>query len=79
MTAVHPTQAERARIGAATVNIAGTAWPVYKLEALALGLVTALLLLLITGSAQTAVLAAATALAVRWIFGVLRHGVHTAR
>ncbi|GAB4587434.1 hypothetical protein [Nocardia sp. IFM 10818] len=69
MAVVHPTQAQRAR--AATVDIAGTAWPVYKLEALAAGLVTALLLALITGSVQTAVLAAATVAALRWIAGAL--------
>ncbi len=54
------------------MDIAGTAWPVYKLEAVAAGLVTALLLALITGSAQTAVLAAATVAALRWITGALR-------
>ncbi|MFC9999224.1 hypothetical protein [Nocardia sp. NPDC127526] len=71
MAVVHPTQAKRARARAATVDIAGTAWPVYKLEALAAGLVTALLLALITGSVQTAVLAAATVAALRWIAGAL--------
>ncbi|WP_405135894.1 hypothetical protein [Nocardia sp. NBC_01388] len=56
-----------------TVSIAGTAWPVYKLEALAAGLIIALVLLLITGSPQIAVLAAATAVALRWIVAVARH------
>ncbi|WP_067545730.1 hypothetical protein [Nocardia crassostreae] len=72
MAVVHPTQVERVRSQAPTVDIAGTAWPVYKLEAVAAGLVTALLLALITGSAQTAVLAAATVAALRWITGALR-------
>ncbi|PFX05593.1 hypothetical protein CJ469_01011 [Nocardia farcinica] len=48
-----------------TVDLAGSAWPVYKLEALAAALVTALLLGVLTGSAKVAVLAAAVAAAVR--------------
>jgi hypothetical protein len=52
-----------------TVDIAGTAWPTYKLEALAAGLVTCLILALITGSLQMAVLVAATVGGARWIIG----------
>ena len=52
-----------------TVTLAGVPWPVYKLEALTLGLAVAAALLLITGSAQFAVLAAAVAAALRWIAG----------
>ncbi|WP_431972218.1 hypothetical protein [Nocardia sp. bgisy134] len=72
MATAHPT----------TVDIAGTAWPVYKLEALAAGLVAGVLLLLITGAPQVAVLAAAAITALRWTLGyvttrrdagVLRH------
>lgn len=59
MTTVHPS----------SVDIAGTAWPVYKLEALAAALVTGVLLGLILGSPQVAVLAAAAVAAVRWIVG----------
>ncbi|WP_328411491.1 hypothetical protein [Nocardia sp. NBC_00403] len=59
MATVHPS----------TVDIAGTAWPTYKLEALAAGLVTCLMLALITGSLQVAVLAAAAVAAARWILG----------
>lgn len=55
-----------------TVDIAGTAWPTYKLEAMAAGLVTGLLLMLITGSPQTAVLAAAAVGALRWVIGNFR-------
>ena len=63
MAVVHsPSRLARAR----TVDIAGTRWPVYKLEALALGLLACLLLLLITGSPQIAVLAAAAVGALRW-------------
>ncbi|MET9491477.1 hypothetical protein [Nocardia sp. NPDC006630] len=73
MAVVHPTQGARTRSHVPTVSIAGTAWPVYKLEALAAGLIIALVLLLITGSPQIAVLAAATVVALRWIVAVARH------
>ena len=56
----------------ATVDIAGSAWPVYKLEALVAGLVVGALLLLILGSAQSAVLAAAAVAALRWSVGAAR-------
>lgn len=51
------------------VDIAGSAWPIYKLEAIALGLVICLVLALITGSLQVAVLVAAGVGAGRWILG----------
>lgn len=57
---------------ASTLDIAGSAWPVYKLEALAAGVFTALPLALITGSGQLAVLAAATVVALVWIVGARR-------
>ncbi|WP_433725070.1 hypothetical protein ACQP0C_29220 [Nocardia sp. CA-129566] len=53
----------------AAVEIAGSAWPMYKLEALALGLVICLVLALITGSLQIAVLVAAAIGAGRWVVG----------
>ncbi|MEV0337197.1 hypothetical protein [Nocardia sp. NPDC050717] len=56
----------------ATVDIAGSAWPVYKLEALVAGLVVGALLLLVVGSAQTAVLVAAAVATARWIAGAVR-------
>lgn len=56
----------------ATVDIAGSAWPVYKLEALVAALVVGALLLLIVGSPQVAVLAAAAVAAVRWTIGATR-------
>ncbi|MEV6429726.1 hypothetical protein [Nocardia sp. NPDC051463] len=59
MATVHPS----------TVDIAGTAWPTYKLEALAAGLVTCLILVLGTGSPQIAVLVAAAVAGARWIIG----------
>ncbi|MFR9753100.1 hypothetical protein ACL02S_18975 [Nocardia sp. 004] len=54
---------------AATLDIAGSAWPVYKLDALVIGLATCLVLVLITGSPQIAVLVATGAGAVRWLIG----------
>ncbi|WP_406273369.1 hypothetical protein OH799_34655 [Nocardia sp. NBC_00881] len=65
MAVVHPSAPS------ATIEIAGTAWPVYKLEALAAGLVVGLILALVTGSPQIAVLAAAAIGATRWIVGLL--------
>ncbi|MEU7767095.1 hypothetical protein AB0B25_18440 [Nocardia sp. NPDC049190] len=65
MAVVHPT----AR--AATIEIAGSAWPVYKLEALVAGLMTCLVLLLITASPQIAVLAAAAVGAARGVVGLV--------
>ncbi|WP_280298587.1 hypothetical protein [Nocardia neocaledoniensis] len=56
----------------ATVDIAGSAWPVYKLEALVAGLVVGALLLLVVGSAQTAVLVAAAVATARWTVGAVR-------
>ncbi|MFF2087669.1 hypothetical protein ACFVVM_28160 [Nocardia sp. NPDC058176] len=56
----------------ATVDIAGSAWPVYKLEALVAGLVVGALLLLVVGAPQTAVLVGAAVAAVRWIVGATR-------
>ncbi|GAB2682490.1 hypothetical protein [Nocardia goodfellowii] len=52
-----------------TVDIAGSAWPVFKLEALAAGLLVALILALVTGSLQAAVLVGAAVAAGRWVLG----------
>ncbi|WP_327096908.1 hypothetical protein OIE68_44725 [Nocardia vinacea] len=54
---------------AAAVDIAGSAWPMYKLEAIALGLLICLALALITGSLQVAVLVAAGVGTGRWVVG----------
>ncbi|WP_433714764.1 hypothetical protein ACQP2U_12255 [Nocardia sp. CA-084685] len=51
------------------IDIAGSAWPIYKLEAIALALVICLLLALIIGSLQIAVLVAAGVGTGRWVFG----------
>lgn len=50
----------------ATVDIAGTAWPLYKLEAIAAGLLVFLLILAVTQVLQTAVLSAASAAVAVW-------------
>lgn len=56
------------------VPIAGVPWPLYKLVALAAGLLTLVVVALATGSAAPAVLtAAAVATAVWMAFGVRRH------
>ncbi|WP_067717210.1 hypothetical protein [Nocardia yamanashiensis] len=72
MALVHPTQVDRSPARRASVELAGTAWPVYKLEALGAGLVVGLLLALITGSPQIAVLAAATITSARWLIALAR-------
>ncbi|MFG3619770.1 hypothetical protein [Nocardia sp. NPDC047654] len=58
-----------------TIDIAGSAWPTYKLDALVVGLVTCLVLVLITGSPQIAVLAAAALAAARWLIGMALAGL----
>ena len=65
MAVVHPSTRP------AAVDIAGTAWPTYKLEAVVLALVTCLVLTLIAGSLQVAVLVAAAIGATRWIIGTV--------
>lgn len=51
----------------ATVDVAGTLWPVFKLEAIAAGLLVLLIAGLIVGSAQVAVLAAAATGTATWL------------
>ncbi|WP_238588677.1 hypothetical protein [Rhodococcus pyridinivorans] len=56
------------------VDIAGTIWPLYKLEALAAGLLTLFVVLVVTTSAQSAVLsAAAVTVVVWWVRRVQQH------
>ncbi|MEV5650057.1 hypothetical protein AB0L57_17575 [Nocardia sp. NPDC052254] len=75
MTVVSPISRSSHR-ATRTVTVAGVPWPAYKLEALALGLVVAAALLLITGSAQFAVLSAAAVAALRWIAGAASAADH---
>lgn len=58
------------------VDIAGTRWPLYKLEALVIALLTVLVLGLVTGSAQTAVLVGAAVGALLWVTGRYRAAHH---
>lgn len=55
-----------------TVDIAGTAWPVYKLEAISAGLAVFLVVMLIFGSMQVAVLGATALAAGVWLAGSVR-------
>ena len=48
------------------IDLAGTAWPLYKLEAVAVGFVLLLMLFVVPGAAQIAVLTAAAAATVVW-------------
>ncbi|MFC9554192.1 hypothetical protein ACFTWF_25505 [Rhodococcus sp. NPDC056960] len=49
-----------------TVDLAGTEWPLYKLEALAVALLVFATILVITQTVQTAVLTAAAVAVVVW-------------
>lgn len=68
VTTVHHPRAE--------VPIAGVPWPAYKLVALGIGLVTLLLVGVVTASAAPAVLSAAAACALAWLVlgRLLPHG-----
>ncbi|MBH0781853.1 hypothetical protein [Nocardia bovistercoris] len=61
MATVHPS----------SIDIAGSAWPVFKLEALAAGVVIGLILAMILGSAQVGVLVGAAVAAARWVVGAV--------
>lgn len=65
MTTAALPRRSRGRSGA-TVDLAGTAWPLYKLEALAAGLLVFVLVLAVTQVLQSAVLTAAGVAVVVW-------------
>ncbi|BDE59755.1 hypothetical protein GS504_08970 [Rhodococcus hoagii] len=65
MTTAALPRRSRGRSGA-TVDLAGTAWPLYKLEALAAGLLVFVLVLAVTQVLQPAVLTAAGVAVVVW-------------
>ena len=69
MTASHLTASRTAVHGAAAVEIAGSRWPVYKLEALVVGLLVFLVAALVPGSVQTGVLLGAAVGALLWSVG----------
>lgn len=56
----------------AGIELAGTVWPLFKLEAIAAGLLTLLVVALITGSAQAAVLTGAAVATGLWAAGAVR-------
>lgn len=66
MTYAVPRIPTRRRAQVHTVDIAGTAWPVYKVEALILGVLVFVGALALTASLQVAVLGAAAATVVAW-------------
>ena len=53
----------------AVVDVAGTAWPLFKLEALAAGLIVFVIALVIGASMQVAVLGAAGVGLIVWLAG----------
>ncbi|GAA5059110.1 hypothetical protein [Nocardia callitridis] len=82
MAVVHPSVTDssgvRGSSRAHSIAIAGSAWPMFKLEALVAGIVVCAVLGLVTGSAQAAVLVGATVAMVRWVLGRARARVGTA-
>lgn len=69
MTASHLVVPHDAVRGAAVVDIAGSRWPVYKLEALIVGLLVFLVPAVVLGSVQTGVLLGAAVGALLWTTG----------
>ncbi|NLU82940.1 hypothetical protein [Rhodococcus sp. HNM0569] len=59
-----PTRGEHART--ATIDLAGTAWPIYKLEAVAAAFLTFVLVAALTTAMQPAVLTAAAVAVLVW-------------
>lgn len=56
----------------ATVDIAGVAWPVYKVRALVVAAIAALIALVLTGSGEVTMWACALTLTTLWWAGRLR-------
>lgn len=56
------------------LDIAGTTWPLYKLEALALGFLVLAALFVLTGDAQSAVLGAAATTTLTWWIRLMHYG-----
>ncbi|MFI5716689.1 hypothetical protein [Nocardia sp. NPDC051750] len=69
MTASHTLDTRDAVRAGAEIDIAGSRWPVYKLEALAAGLLALVAAALVLGSPQAGVLLGATVGAVLWTLG----------
>ncbi|MUM18989.1 hypothetical protein FZI91_14120 [Mycobacterium sp. CBMA271] len=64
---------ERAAHEVRSVDVAGAAWPVYKLSALGAGAAVFVIALLLVASMSTAVLAAAAVASFVWLTGSLIH------
>ncbi|HEY5853829.1 MAG TPA: hypothetical protein VIW24_07180 [Aldersonia sp.] len=65
--------------GTRGVDVAGTVWPLFKLEAIAVAAVVFLLTLLIVSSLQVAVLGGAAAGTVVWVAGLARQATRRHR
>ncbi|MEU1982677.1 hypothetical protein [Nocardia sp. NPDC019395] len=72
MTASHTLETRGAVRAGAEVDIAGSRWPVYKLEALGVGLLALVVAALVFGSPQAGVLLGSGVGAVLWTLGWLR-------
>ncbi|KAA0021014.1 hypothetical protein [Antrihabitans cavernicola] len=59
------------------VDIAGTAWPLYKIEALVVGLLVFVVAVVVVQSLQVAVLSSAAIAAVVWLAGLARQATGT--
>lgn len=55
------------------IDIAGTVWPLYKIEALVVGLLTLITLFVVTADPRTGILGAAAATTLVWIARRLHH------
>lgn len=69
MAASHSVETREAARAGAAVDIAGSDWPVYKLEALAVGLLVLLAAALVLGSVQAGVLLGAASGGLLWSTG----------
>ncbi|MGW0181052.1 hypothetical protein [Nocardia sp. NPDC003345] len=69
MTASHSLELRAGDSTAPGIDIAGTRWPLYKLEALGVGLLVFLIPAVILGSAQAGVLLGAAVGALLWTLG----------
>lgn len=78
MTTVEQFRSEDSPAGTRGVDVAGTVWPLFKLEALAVAVVV-LLTLLIVSTLQVAVLGGAAAGTLVWVTGLVRQATHRQR
>lgn len=79
MTTVEQFRSESSPAGTRGVEVAGTVWPLFKLEALAVAVVVFLLTLVIVSTLQVAVLGGAAAGTVVWVAGLVYQATHRKR